>query len=685
MAQVTDSFCERCGSHYVFSAPVPKPVSIKNARVLAKGLKNFVMTDGQSMSDAMSLARLDEEREDASRIDQAFHRTFNFCMTCRQYACDRCWNAAVGACLTCAPEHSTGPTAPEDHLIVRTPVARWDSDWSLEPDGPAVEPLAHFAGPGEAADSPAEGSTSWPDTDVAASLTRALSHSSEAASGTAQATDPAAWTLWPATNQTAPDMTLTAEELAIVEAELGRTVPAPVTWELGPALEPPAAEPPQLAAEPQLAAVEPPVAEQPQPAAEPEPAALPEFAVQRESSVEPELAEEAAFTVPQELATEQDRIDAGAPAWVARNLEIRPSTPAFAEPDAAGADELVAASSTAEPARDAASPTPAGEPELDASGGIAARASAADAQPGVVQTPAVETDHPPLAAPRSAAHDRAPIVARLLGRQAPAAPTGEPWPHPTAWADRPIQVHDWWGEDATAASADQAAPDEVPTPIVASPAEPAPTSAEAVSAAPAPAPEALSPADAFRSMPGPLSAAAQTSPEPAAPPEPAGDAGRIGATPEPERAHAPEPVQPGLFDLQAAPRQDVAAARANGPDRPQTDLPTSAVRWPAPAVQAPRPATPPAATVPSAPAPWPPLGASWPAPQNPSQAWPAPNAAAVPAVVAAGQLSTPSVSEMWAQSSQEVLNRGSVRACHKCALPVSTHARFCRRCGTQQA
>ena len=42
------------------------------------------------------------------------------------------------------------------------------------------------------------------------------------------------------------------------------------------------------------------------------------------------------------------------------------------------------------------------------------------------------------------------------------------------------------------------------------------------------------------------------------------------------------------------------------------------------------------------------------------------------------------MAEMWAQSAQEVLNRGSVRVCHHCALPVSTKARFCRRCGTQQ-
>jgi ribosomal protein L40E len=83
--------------------------------------------------------------------------------------------------------------------------------------------------------------------------------------------------------------------------------------------------------------------------------------------------------------------------------------------------------------------------------------------------------------------------------------------------------------------------------------------------------------------------------------------------------------------------------------------------------------------------PWPPLGASWPAREKPGAPWPAPDAADVPAVVAAGQAPAQTMAEMWAQSAQEVLNRGSVRVCHHCALPVSTKARFCRRCGTQQA
>ena len=33
----------------------------------------------------------------------AFHKTFNFCLNCRQYTCGNCWNTAEGRCLTCVP------------------------------------------------------------------------------------------------------------------------------------------------------------------------------------------------------------------------------------------------------------------------------------------------------------------------------------------------------------------------------------------------------------------------------------------------------------------------------------------------------------------------------------------------------------------------------------------------------
>jgi len=128
MRELTDSYCERCGTRYTFSPPPAKGPSLSSARLLARGLKNFVMTDGTSMDEAMAAARIDASQGESSRVTAEFHRTFNFCMTCRQYACDKCWNENQGACLSCAPLWDEEPVAPRDHLLIRTPVSRQDLD-----------------------------------------------------------------------------------------------------------------------------------------------------------------------------------------------------------------------------------------------------------------------------------------------------------------------------------------------------------------------------------------------------------------------------------------------------------------------------------------------------------------------------------------------------------------------------
>jgi hypothetical protein len=99
---LTESFCERCGTRYTFESAHPKE-RLKNVKVLSRGLKNFVMSDTTTMDEAMASARSDADREvTASQLD-AFHKTFNFCMSCRQYTCPDCWNEVEARCLTCAP------------------------------------------------------------------------------------------------------------------------------------------------------------------------------------------------------------------------------------------------------------------------------------------------------------------------------------------------------------------------------------------------------------------------------------------------------------------------------------------------------------------------------------------------------------------------------------------------------
>ena len=66
MPDLTDSFCERCGARHVVSPNAPRALSFKRARVLATGLKYFVLTDGQSMRDSLTLARHEDEHQDTN-------------------------------------------------------------------------------------------------------------------------------------------------------------------------------------------------------------------------------------------------------------------------------------------------------------------------------------------------------------------------------------------------------------------------------------------------------------------------------------------------------------------------------------------------------------------------------------------------------------------------------------------
>ncbi|GAC1665951.1 MAG: hypothetical protein NVS9B8_07190 [Candidatus Limnocylindrales bacterium] len=101
---LTESFCERCGTRYTFESAAPRTTRrLGQIKVLSKGMRNWVMSDDTSLDEAMAAARNDDERALTTQQLDAFHATFNFCMTCRQYTCGNCWNAAEGRCLSCAP------------------------------------------------------------------------------------------------------------------------------------------------------------------------------------------------------------------------------------------------------------------------------------------------------------------------------------------------------------------------------------------------------------------------------------------------------------------------------------------------------------------------------------------------------------------------------------------------------
>jgi hypothetical protein len=100
---LTESFCERCGTRYTFESAAPRRSRLGKVRTLSKGMKNFVLSDDASFSEAMAEARSEEEFTAVTHQLDAFHQTFNFCLTCRQYTCGDCWNTPEGRCLTCAP------------------------------------------------------------------------------------------------------------------------------------------------------------------------------------------------------------------------------------------------------------------------------------------------------------------------------------------------------------------------------------------------------------------------------------------------------------------------------------------------------------------------------------------------------------------------------------------------------
>ncbi|MGZ9160058.1 MAG: hypothetical protein ACXW4T_02740 [Candidatus Limnocylindrales bacterium] len=151
---LTESFCERCGTRYTFESTAPRGARLKGLKVVSRGLKNFVMSDDTSIDEAMAAARSETDREVTTQQLDAFHKTFNFCLSCRQYTCADCWNEGEGRCLSCAP--SVG------HEILPAPFPQLDASGTLIHDG-------NYGNGNQAASGfavPAAGTMSWPTSDL---------------------------------------------------------------------------------------------------------------------------------------------------------------------------------------------------------------------------------------------------------------------------------------------------------------------------------------------------------------------------------------------------------------------------------------------------------------------------------------------------------------------------------------
>jgi ribosomal protein L40E len=570
MQDLTDSYCERCGAHHVFAVSTQKNLSLKNARVLAKGLRNFVLNDGQSMADSMTSARLEDSSSDSIRATEAFHQAFNFCLTCRQYACDNCWNAQAGACLTCAPRADRPTPVAGRRVSAPNPTPGWDPEWlnftettngsvpapdepslsgwpagmligaaTTTPAAPEVAPetasetapavtrvAASAPSPDHAA---ATESASWPAVDLPNTVPTAQGAAGRTGHAARKAPNPQAASIWPIADELAPEMTLTPEEMMLVQAELVPPEPAPavpVTAEIVAAAETVAA------AEP----VRPPVVRRP----------------------------------------------------VEEVLPVQPAPPEATRHAPAEPGGIVARLLGRRPAPDHAQ------------------------EPGSTPTP-----------------------------ETPVNRSGERWPHATPWIECPLDPGHRWVNQVAAQSS--TANEPVPS-------TPSETFAETTAAA-----VSLTPDRELEVVAPPLE--------------------------RPAPATAPEFRKASRAAAQAEARM-AASMRltAVGPGEDLTDgsrIERRRAATPEPVAAEPVEAT-------AQPVAWPPLGASWPAPNPGARKWAASDAPH-PAVVAASQSPVPFETEMWAQSSQEVMNHGTVRVCQHCALPVSTQARFCRRCGTQQS
>ncbi len=186
---LTESFCERCGTRYTFEPVVNRRKPLAAIGTLGRGIRHFVSDPGSSLDEAMAVARSESEQRSTASALEAFHRTFNFCLSCRQYTCADCWNVVEGRCLSCAPMADAAP--PVTRVDTAVPLPLMDISATPAPmhvhqasEPGAVEPAVAEAAALTDADAAAlaEG-----DARVAAAAAAAEAEAAEAATAAAEA------------------------------------------------------------------------------------------------------------------------------------------------------------------------------------------------------------------------------------------------------------------------------------------------------------------------------------------------------------------------------------------------------------------------------------------------------------------------------------------------------------------
>jgi hypothetical protein len=148
MAEIlTESFCERCGTRYTFEPVDNRRKRLSAISTLGRGIRHFVSDPSTSLDEAFAVARSETEQRSTSSALEAFHRTFNFCLSCRQYTCADCWNTVEGRCLSCSPTPDAAP--PETRVDTPVLLAPVDQAPATAPSRPdlfvteAPETAAH--------------------------------------------------------------------------------------------------------------------------------------------------------------------------------------------------------------------------------------------------------------------------------------------------------------------------------------------------------------------------------------------------------------------------------------------------------------------------------------------------------------------------------------------------------------
>lgn len=265
---LTESFCERCGTRYTFETAAPRKSRIGRVKVVSRGLRNYVLQDESTLSEAMADARSEEERAATSHQLDAFHKTFNFCMTCRQYTCGNCWNETESRCLTCSPlpetETSTLPASDDRAappiVVVGTAEAEGELESWPEADLPA-DRLARVVGSPEpgadaAPELPARGMVPGQTLeDAVAAYEAQLAAEEQAAAHNAVAAEPEPEPAEPEPEPAEPEPVPAAEPEPVLAAE---PEPEPAvtaaddiieqpTWPVAPATTPAPARQPEPA------------------------------------------------------------------------------------------------------------------------------------------------------------------------------------------------------------------------------------------------------------------------------------------------------------------------------------------------------------------------------------------------------------------------------------------------------